>query len=83
MRPQLKWVMVGIVAVFSVSTAKAAPGAVRCGKLIDVRAGRVLRDQAVVFDSAGVISSVGAFPPRFCQRAWWRSIYRVPPVFRG
>ncbi|MBZ5703757.1 MAG: amidohydrolase family protein [Acidobacteriia bacterium] len=39
--------------------AFAAPGAVRCGKLLDVRAGRMLDDQTVVFDDAGVITSVG------------------------
>jgi imidazolonepropionase-like amidohydrolase len=37
----------------------AAPGAVRCGKLLDVRSGRMLTDQVVVFED-GVITSVGA-----------------------
>ena len=41
------------------STGYAAAGAVRCGKLIDVRAGKTLNDQMVVFDEAGVISAVG------------------------
>lgn len=41
------------------SAAHAAPGAVRCGKLLDVRAGRMLTDQTVVFDNE-VIVSVGA-----------------------
>jgi imidazolonepropionase-like amidohydrolase len=39
----------------------AAPGAVRCGKLLDVRSGQMLTDQVVVFDAAGTITSVGAF----------------------
>jgi imidazolonepropionase-like amidohydrolase len=47
-------------AVLSISAANAA-GSVRCGKLLDVRAGRLLNDQLVVFDDAGVITSVGAF----------------------
>jgi imidazolonepropionase-like amidohydrolase len=37
----------------------AAPGAVHCGKLLDVRSGRVLSDQVVVFDG-GIITAVGA-----------------------
>ena len=37
----------------------AAPGAVRCGKLLDVRSGRTLDDQMVVFDDQGVILTVG------------------------
>jgi imidazolonepropionase-like amidohydrolase len=37
----------------------AAPGAVRCGKLLDVSSGRMLTDQVVVFDG-GVITAVGA-----------------------
>ena len=37
----------------------AAPGAVRCGKLLDVRSGRVLTDQFVVFDANGTITAVG------------------------
>jgi imidazolonepropionase-like amidohydrolase len=54
-------VLAGFVAAFSVCTAQAGPGAVRCGKLVDVRAGRVLSDQAVVFDAAGIITSVAPF----------------------
>jgi len=42
-----------------VSFAHAAPGAVRCGKLLDVRAGRMLSDQVVVFDDTGSITAVG------------------------
>src|ERR1700680_1534697 len=39
--------------------ACAAPGAIRCGKLLDVRAGRVLADQLIVFDANGTIIAVG------------------------
>jgi imidazolonepropionase-like amidohydrolase len=38
----------------------AAPGAVRCGKLLDVRTGKVLVDQMVIFDESGTITAVGA-----------------------
>ena len=38
--------------------AVAAPGAVRCGKLLDVRSGRMLTDQVIVFDANGVITAV-------------------------
>ena len=41
-----------------VGTTSAAPGAVRCGKLLDVRTGQMLSDQVVTFDSDGVITSV-------------------------
>jgi len=41
------------------SAAYAEPGAVRCGKLLDVRAGRMLTDQVVVFDESGTITAVG------------------------
>ncbi len=54
-------VLAGLVALFSASMVLAAPGAVRCGKLLDVRSGQVLTDQAVVFDAAGVITSVAPF----------------------
>jgi imidazolonepropionase-like amidohydrolase len=42
-----------------VSFASAAPGAVRCGKLLDVRGGHMLSDQVVVFDESGAITAVG------------------------
>ena len=38
----------------------AGPGAVRCGKLLDVRSGNLLVDQAVVFDESGTITAIGA-----------------------
>jgi len=49
---------VGACFVFAPFTL-AAPGAVRCGKLLDVRSGRTLADQVVVFDENGVITAVG------------------------
>ena len=39
--------------------AFAAPGAVRCGKLLDVRSGRMLTDQVIVYDASGMITAVG------------------------
>src|SRR5713101_1161047 len=38
----------------------AAPGAVRCGKLLDARSGRMLTDQVIVFDANGMITAAGA-----------------------
>ena len=37
----------------------AAPGAVRCGKLLDVRTGHMLSDQVIFFDESGIIIGVG------------------------
>jgi imidazolonepropionase-like amidohydrolase len=42
-----------------VSLTHASPGAVRCGKLLDVRSGHMLNDQLVVFDDTGSITTVG------------------------
>jgi imidazolonepropionase-like amidohydrolase len=39
--------------------AGAAPGAVRCGQLLDVRTGKLLKDQVIVFDAGGIITNVG------------------------
>src|ERR1700730_5819343 len=39
--------------------ANAAPGAVRCGQLLDVRTGRLLKDQVIVFDADGTITAIG------------------------
>jgi imidazolonepropionase-like amidohydrolase len=51
-----------IFCTFSFSPiAFSAPGAVRCGKLLDVRSGRTLTDQVVVFDENGRITIVDAF----------------------
>lgn len=52
------WVSALAVAAM-VGAAEAGPGAVHCGKLLDVRAGKVLADQVVVFDDAGIITAVG------------------------
>ena len=46
------------VWLLAASVAAAAPGAVRCGKLLDVRSGKLLSDQVVTFDADGVITSV-------------------------
>src|ERR1700694_4468727 len=40
--------------------AFATPGVVRCGKLLDVRSGRMLTDQVIVYDASGTITGVGA-----------------------
>jgi imidazolonepropionase-like amidohydrolase len=48
-----------MVCLFFVSFASAAPGAVRCGKLLDVRSGHMLSDQIVVFDDIGAVTAVG------------------------
>jgi imidazolonepropionase-like amidohydrolase len=42
-----------------IASAQVTPGAVRCGRLLDVRSGRVLTNQVIAFDSSGVITSVG------------------------
>src|SRR6202795_3268745 len=47
------------VVVVASPFVDAAPGAVRCGKLLDVRSGRMLTDQLVTFDSSGTITAVG------------------------
>jgi imidazolonepropionase-like amidohydrolase len=48
-----------MICLLIASVAHAAPGAIRCGKLLDVRAGHILSDQVVVFDDAGSITAVG------------------------
>jgi imidazolonepropionase-like amidohydrolase len=47
------------VFLFLIPLASAAPGSVRCGKLLDVRNGRMLSDQVVVFDDSGTVTAVG------------------------
>ncbi len=49
-----------VCLLFSSSLAQAAPGAVRCGKLLDVRSGRMLSDQIISFDASGTITAVGS-----------------------
>jgi imidazolonepropionase-like amidohydrolase len=51
--------ILAVVPVVLSAQAAAAPGAVRCGKLLDVKSGRTLTDQVIVFDSSGVITAVG------------------------
>src|SRR6516164_5989903 len=46
------------VCLLAAAAAGAAPGSVRCGKLLDVRSGQMLSDQVVTFDADGVITSV-------------------------
>jgi imidazolonepropionase-like amidohydrolase len=48
-----------MACLFFISFGSAAPGAVRCGKLLDVRGGHMLSDQVIVFDDSGAITSVG------------------------
>ena len=47
------------VVMLAPTIAFAAPGAVRCGKLLDVRTGHLLDNQLIVFDKDGIITSVG------------------------
>src|ERR1051326_7121001 len=49
-----------ILLLLWAGNAAAAPGAVRCGKLLDVRSGQMLTDQLVTFDDLGLITSVTA-----------------------
>jgi imidazolonepropionase-like amidohydrolase len=57
MRP---FVLALLCALFLSPLANAAPGAVRCGKLLDVRSGKMLTDQVVIFDYTGTITSLGS-----------------------
>src|SRR5271154_7337739 len=55
----MRKLLLALVSVVVLSPlANAAPGAVRCGKLLDVRTGRILSDQVVTFDGDGTITSV-------------------------
>jgi imidazolonepropionase-like amidohydrolase len=60
MRPFVLVVLALLCAFFLMPLANAAPGAVRCGKLLDVRSGKMLTDQVVVFDSTGTITSLSS-----------------------
>ena len=42
------------------ATQPNGPGAVKCGKLLDVRSGKLLTDQVISFDATGAITSVGS-----------------------
>src|SRR5215472_9258029 len=46
------------VCLLAAAADGAAPGSVRCGRLLDVRSGQMLSDQVVTFDADGVITSV-------------------------
>jgi imidazolonepropionase-like amidohydrolase len=65
----MRRILLGIFAFFvAVSIAEAGPGgAVRCGRLLDVRTGKMLSNQVISFDGDGVITSLGgeaaAAPP--------------------
>ena len=49
-----------VIALGLAGTAKAEPAAVRCGKLLDVRSGKMLTDQVIAFDDeTGLITAVG------------------------
>jgi len=45
-------------SLVAVSSAAPAGGAVRCGRLLDVRSGKLLENQLVSFDASGTIASV-------------------------
>jgi imidazolonepropionase-like amidohydrolase len=47
------------IAVAPPFASAAPPGVVHCGKLLDVRTGRMLADQVIVFDANGTITAVG------------------------
>src|SRR6267142_2141925 len=49
-------ILIALAAPF----AFAAPGAVHCGELLDVRSGRMLTDQIIVFDANGMITAGGS-----------------------
>ena len=50
--------LIAVLALLLAPCAWAQTGAVRCGKLLDVRAGKLLSDQVVVFDK-GEITAIG------------------------
>jgi len=53
------FVLALLCAFFLAPLVYSAPGAVRCGKLLDVRSGKMLTDQVVLFDASGTITSLG------------------------
>src|ERR1700693_1847669 len=58
----MRKILLALFLLFMLSPrAFSAPGAVRCGKLLDVRSGQMLSDQLVVFDASGTITSVSSF----------------------
>lgn len=58
-----KFLFAFVPALMFVGISEAAPsngGAIRCGKLLDVRSGRLLENQLISFDADGIITSVAA-----------------------
>ena len=53
--------LLSLAILFSASFAGAAPGALRCGKLLDVRSGRIHTDQVILFDDSGTITAIGPY----------------------
>lgn len=53
--------LLSLAFLFSASSVCAAPGALRCGKLLDVRSGRILTDQVIIFDESGTITAIGPY----------------------
>src|SRR3984957_1586624 len=41
------------------ATQPNGPGTVKCGKLLDVRSGKLLTDQVISFDATGTVTGVG------------------------
>src|SRR6266478_6316407 len=61
-RRVMRKILLVLLFLFMLSPlAYSAPGAVRCGKLLDVRSGQMLGDQLVVFDASGTVTSVSSF----------------------
>ncbi len=56
----MRYFLAALICTLLSPLAYSAPGAVRCGKLLDVRSGQMLNDQIVVFDASGTITSVGS-----------------------
>jgi imidazolonepropionase-like amidohydrolase len=55
----LAFVPTMVLLIVTTPLSSAAPGALRCGQLLDVRSGRVLKDQVIVYDADGIITAVG------------------------
>jgi imidazolonepropionase-like amidohydrolase len=57
----MRTLLFGLVCLLAFSQlAYAGPGAVRCGKVLDVRSGNLLTDQVISFDASGTITAVGS-----------------------
>jgi len=77
--------LTALICVFILpAVTQAGPGAVRCGKLLDVRTGKILIDQPLCFDDSGTIKPPSTpFLPRRSQAASWPLIFRTPRVSPG